>query len=149
MIPVLRLSALLLAAITFGIAGTAAQAADTPAGEIVTLPSGLRLVDTKVGDGPSPRPGSICVMHYTGWLYENGAKGAKFDSSLDRGAPFSFPLGQHQVIKGWDEGRRQANAHHPAGTRLWQPRRRRRHPARCDPDLRRRTAGGEERLDGR
>ncbi len=104
MIPVLRLSALLLAAITFGIAGTAAQAADTPAGEIVTLPSGLRLVDTKVGDGPSPRPGSICVMHYTGWLYENGAKGAKFDSSLDRGAPFSFPLGQHQVIKGWDEG---------------------------------------------
>jgi peptidylprolyl isomerase len=44
------------------------------------------------------------VMHYTGWLYENGAKGTKFDSSLDRGEPFEFPLGAGRVIKGWDEG---------------------------------------------
>ena len=43
-------------------------------------------------------------MHYTGWLWENGAKGKKFDSSVDRGTPFSFPLGQGRVIKGWDEG---------------------------------------------
>jgi peptidylprolyl isomerase len=43
-------------------------------------------------------------MHYTGWLWENGAKGAKFDSSVDRGTPFEFPLGQGAVIKGWDEG---------------------------------------------
>jgi peptidylprolyl isomerase len=43
-------------------------------------------------------------MHYTGWLWVNGAKGAKFDSSLDRGQPFSFKLGVGQVIKGWDEG---------------------------------------------
>jgi len=43
-------------------------------------------------------------MHYTGWLYENGSKGAKFDSSLDRGEPFEFPLGAGRVIKGWDEG---------------------------------------------
>jgi peptidylprolyl isomerase len=43
-------------------------------------------------------------MHYTGWLYENGVKGSKFDSSLDRGEPFAFKLGQGQVIKGWDEG---------------------------------------------
>ncbi len=43
-------------------------------------------------------------MHYTGWLYENGTKGAKFDSSLDRGEPFEFPLGAGRVIKGWDEG---------------------------------------------
>jgi peptidylprolyl isomerase len=43
-------------------------------------------------------------MHYTGWLYENGTKGQKFDSSLDRGEPFSFALGTGQVIKGWDEG---------------------------------------------
>jgi peptidylprolyl isomerase len=43
-------------------------------------------------------------MHYTGWLYNNGTKGAKFDSSLDRGEPFEFAIGQGQVIKGWDEG---------------------------------------------
>jgi peptidylprolyl isomerase len=43
-------------------------------------------------------------MDYTGWLWENGAKGKKFDSSVDRGSPFEFPLGQGRVIKGWDEG---------------------------------------------
>jgi len=48
--------------------------------------------------------GQTCVMHYTGWLWVNGAKGAKFDSSVDRGSPFQFPLGQGRVIKGWDEG---------------------------------------------
>ncbi len=70
----------------------------------VKTPSGLTIIDTKVGTGASPRAGQICVMHYTGWLYENGAKGKKFDSSLDRGQPFEFPLGQGRVIKGWDEG---------------------------------------------
>ena len=43
-------------------------------------------------------------MHYTGWLSKNGAKGTKFDSSVDRGQPFQFTLGAHQVIAGWDEG---------------------------------------------
>jgi peptidylprolyl isomerase len=43
-------------------------------------------------------------MHYTGWLWVDGAKGSKFDSSVDRGRPFSFLLGRAQVIKGWDEG---------------------------------------------
>jgi peptidylprolyl isomerase len=43
-------------------------------------------------------------MHYTGWLYQNGTKGAKFDSSVDRGQPFEFPIGTGRVIKGWDEG---------------------------------------------
>ena len=43
-------------------------------------------------------------VHYTGWLSKDGAKGAKFDSSLDRGQPFDFTLGAHQVIAGWDEG---------------------------------------------
>jgi peptidylprolyl isomerase len=43
-------------------------------------------------------------MHYTGWLYQNGKKGAKFDSSVDRGQPFEFPIGTGQVIRGWDEG---------------------------------------------
>ena len=50
-----------------------------------TTLSGLKIIDTKVGTGASPRPGQICVMHYTGWLYVNGAKGKKFDSSRDRG----------------------------------------------------------------
>jgi peptidylprolyl isomerase len=67
-------------------------------------PSGLKFEDTQVGTGASPQKGQTCVMHYTGWLWVNGAKGAKFDSSLDRGRPFEFPLGQGRVIKGWDEG---------------------------------------------
>ena len=68
------------------------------------LPSGLQYEDVKVGTGAAPKTGQTCVMHYTGWLWENGAKGAKFDSSVDRGKPFEFPLGQGAVIKGWDEG---------------------------------------------
>jgi peptidylprolyl isomerase len=78
----------------------AAQAQET----IVTTPSGLKIEDTKVGDGASPATGQTCVMHYTGWLYENGQKGRKFDSSVDRGEPFEFPIGTGRVIKGWDEG---------------------------------------------
>jgi peptidylprolyl isomerase len=66
--------------------------------------SGLSFEDTVVGTGASPASGQTCVMHYTGWLWINGEKGSKFDSSLDRGRPFSFPLGQGRVIKGWDEG---------------------------------------------
>jgi len=73
-------------------------------GKIVTTPSGLTITDTHEGTGPSPQTGQICVMHYTGWLYENGAKGKKFDSSVDRGQPFEFPIGTGRVIKGWDEG---------------------------------------------
>ena len=69
-----------------------------------TTPSGLQYEDTVEGTGASPKTGQTCVMHYTGWLWENGAKGKKFDSSLDRGRPFEFPLGQGRVIKGWDEG---------------------------------------------
>ena len=79
------------------------RAAAEPAGA-VTTPSGLKIIDTKVGTGATPRRGQTCVMHYTGWLYENGAKGRKFDSSVDRGQPFEFPLGRRQVIGGWDEG---------------------------------------------
>lgn len=66
--------------------------------------SGLSYEDTRVGTGATPKTGQTCIMHYTGWLYVNGAKGAKFDSSLDRGQPFSFPIGTGRVIKGWDEG---------------------------------------------
>jgi peptidylprolyl isomerase len=67
-------------------------------------PSGLKYEDAVVGEGASPQKGQKCVMHYTGWLWVNNAKGAKFDSSHDRGKPFEFPLGIGRVIKGWDEG---------------------------------------------
>ena len=66
--------------------------------------SGLQYEDTQAGSGASPARGQTCVMHYTGWLWVNGAKGAKFDSSVDRGQPFTFPIGTGRVIKGWDEG---------------------------------------------
>ena len=66
--------------------------------------SGLSYEDTRAGTGATPAKGQQCVMHYTGWLWVNGAKGAKFDSSVDRGQPFTFPLGVGRVIKGWDEG---------------------------------------------
>jgi peptidylprolyl isomerase len=70
----------------------------------VTTSSGLQIIDTKPGTGASPRTGQTVVVHYTGWLYENGAKGKKFDSSVDRNEPFEFSIGQGRVIKGWDEG---------------------------------------------
>src|SRR4029079_18871950 len=74
------------------------------AGNVVTTASGLQIIDTTVGTGASPKPGQTCVMHYTGWIYEDGKKGKKFDSSVDRNEPFEFPIGQHRVIAGWDEG---------------------------------------------
>src|ERR1700728_2156688 len=86
------------------ISGGAAFATAALAQPVTTTPSGLQIIDTKVGTGPSPKIGQTCVMHYTGWLYENGAKGKKFDSSVDRGQPFEFPIGAGRVIAGWDEG---------------------------------------------
>lgn len=71
---------------------------------MTTTSSGLGYEDSEVGSGEAPKSGQTCVMHYTGWLWENGAKGKKFDSSVDRGRPFSFRLGVGQVIRGWDEG---------------------------------------------
>jgi peptidylprolyl isomerase len=70
----------------------------------VTDNATLQTIDTVIGTGASPSRGQTCVMHYTGWLYENGQKGKKFDSSVDRGQPFEFPIGTGMVIKGWDEG---------------------------------------------
>jgi peptidylprolyl isomerase len=69
-----------------------------------TTLSGLKYIDAKVGAGATPKTGQTCKMHYTGWLYQNGEKGKKFDSSVDRGQPFAFKLGMGQVIPGWDEG---------------------------------------------
>ncbi len=70
----------------------------------ITTDSGLQFEDAVVGTGPEAQPGRNVVVHYTGWLYENGEQGAKFDSSKDRDEPFIFPLGAGMVIKGWDEG---------------------------------------------
>jgi len=70
----------------------------------VTDNATLQTIDTVIGTGASPSRGQTCVMHYTGWLYEGGQKGKKFDSSVDRGQPFEFPIGTGMVIKGWDEG---------------------------------------------
>ncbi|ERT06638.1 FKBP-type peptidyl-prolyl cis-trans isomerase family protein [Lyngbya aestuarii BL J] len=67
---------------------------------MVTTDSGLQYEDVKVGDGASPQKGQTVVVHYTGTLED----GTKFDSSRDRGQPFSFKIGVGQVIKGWDEG---------------------------------------------
>ncbi|HSA85336.1 MAG TPA: FKBP-type peptidyl-prolyl cis-trans isomerase [Nitrospira sp.] len=66
----------------------------------VTTSSGLKYVDQVVGTGDVAVAGKTASVHYTGWL-ENGKQ---FDSSVDRGQPFSFPLGGGRVIKGWDEG---------------------------------------------
>ena len=69
-----------------------------------TTPSGLQYEDVAIGDGHEATAGCHVVVHYTGWLYDNGQAGRKFDSSKDRGQPFDFPLGAGHVIRGWDEG---------------------------------------------
>jgi FKBP-type peptidyl-prolyl cis-trans isomerase len=72
--------------------------------QVIEMPNGLKYTDDKTGDGAAATAGNKVSVHYTGWLYNNGVKGAKFDSSVDRGQPFQFTLGAHQVIAGWDEG---------------------------------------------
>jgi len=66
----------------------------------ITTPSGLKYVDIVVGTGASPQPGDRITVHYSGTLQN----GQKFDSSYDRGQPFTFQIGMGRVIKGWDEG---------------------------------------------
>ena len=72
--------------------------------ETITTDSGLSYIDTKAGTGPAAKAGQSAPVHYTGWIYENGVKGSKFDSSRERDQTFSFPLGTGRVIRGWDEG---------------------------------------------
>ena len=69
-----------------------------------TTPSGLQYEDSTVGEGAVATAGQRVTVHYTGWLYNDGTQGAKFDSSKDRNDPFVFQLGAGMVIKGWDEG---------------------------------------------
>lgn len=103
--PISRLIGVALACFAaFALSASIATAEDKPKPMVKTA-SGLEYIDTVEGKGATPKSGQTCVMHYTGWLREgSGAKGRKFDSSVDRGQPFEFPLGMGRVIKGWDEG---------------------------------------------
>ena len=71
---------------------------------LITTPSGLQYEDTVIGEGAVAKKGNHVQVHYTGWLFNDGQQGGKFDSSKDRGQPFEFPLGAGHVIGGWDEG---------------------------------------------
>ena len=77
---------------------------DAADNQVTEMPDGLKYTDSKTGDGATAKSGNKVSVHYTGWLSDNGAKGKKFDSSVDRGQPFQFTLGAKQVIAGWDEG---------------------------------------------
>ena len=77
---------------------------DAADNQVTEMPDGLKYTDTTTGDGATAKAGNKVSVHYTGWLSDNGAKGKKFDSSVDRGQPFQFTLGAKQVIAGWDEG---------------------------------------------
>ncbi len=103
---VLRLMPRIFAAVTFVllVAPSASVAQEQGKAMTTTTASGLQIADTVAGTGATPKTGQTCVMHYTGWLYKDGARGSKFDSSVDRGQPFEFTIGVGQVIKGWDEG---------------------------------------------
>lgn len=104
-----RTHKILSLALALGLAGTLAGsplAADETkkegamAAEETTTPSGLKYVELAVGEGEAAKAGDRVQVHYTGWLLD----GTKFDSSVDRGQPFVFPLGAGRVIRGWDEG---------------------------------------------
>ena len=71
---------------------------------MITNPSGLQYTDDHVGEGAQAQSGDDVTVHYTGWLFADGERGAKFDSSKDRNDPFEFSLGAGQVIQGWDQG---------------------------------------------
>jgi FKBP-type peptidyl-prolyl cis-trans isomerase len=81
-----------------------AAPAQTPPGAAIVLPGGTRATDSTIGTGTEAQPGRYISVHYTGWLYSDGGRGKKFDSSRDRGQPFGFVLGAGDVIQGWDEG---------------------------------------------
>ena len=84
-----------------------AKSVEVAAPKTMVAAPGFQKLDTTVGDGAVAEAGQTVSVHYTGWLYEPEAednRGTKFDSSIDRGQPFKFPLGGGRVIKGWDEG---------------------------------------------
>ena len=85
-------------------ASVATITATTAAAQQAVLPGGTKVTEVKEGTGGLAEPGRAVAVHYTGWLYVDGGKGTKFDSSRDRGQPFIFTLGLSEVIMGWDEG---------------------------------------------
>jgi peptidylprolyl isomerase len=95
---------LMVALTTLG--GLALAMAVTPAAavEMKSGPGGLKYQDTVVGTGAEAKAGQTVEVHYTGYLDDGGKKGTKFDSSVDRGQPFTFRLGAGMVIQGWDQG---------------------------------------------
>lgn len=96
--------AVVLSVILFFTVKKRVWAQDVDMGKAVKTDSSLQYVDSTVGTGLEAKFGSTVFVHYTGWLWDGKTKGAKFDSSVDRGQPFSFILGAGRVIKGWDEG---------------------------------------------
>ncbi|MGH7094974.1 MAG: FKBP-type peptidyl-prolyl cis-trans isomerase [Stellaceae bacterium] len=91
--------------LALGLLTTPAAWAQGMTGTMTEMPDGLKYTDTQIGTGRIAEPGHSVTVQYTGWLYENGVKGKKFDSSLDHGGGgFTFKLGAHQVIRGWDKG---------------------------------------------
>jgi peptidylprolyl isomerase len=99
----IRLAGAALALAILAVSAPAGRS-DAADNQVTEMPDGLKYTDTKTGDGATARSGNKVSVHYTGWLSDNGAKGKKFDSSVDRGQPFQFTLGAKQVIAGWDEG---------------------------------------------
>lgn len=98
----MRSTAILLTALMLPLTACANEEEALPA----TVDS-LQIIELAEGDGAEAVNGQVAVVHYTGWLYDPAAedgKGAKFDSSVDRGQPFRFPLGGGRVIRGWDVG---------------------------------------------
>lgn len=84
-----------------------ATVTDTQDIEVFEIAPGLSARILRSGDGQVAQAGDSVSVHYTGWLYDESAesnRGAKFDSSLDRGQHFQFPLGAGRVIQGWDQG---------------------------------------------
>ena len=101
---IIRTATAAVAAAVFTPLAVPMASAQTAGKKPMTTVSGLQIIDSKEGTGATPKAGQTCVMHYTGWLYESGQKGKKFDSSVDRNEPFEFKIGMRQVIAGWDEG---------------------------------------------
>jgi FKBP-type peptidyl-prolyl cis-trans isomerase len=93
------MAAAVLTLVGFGLT-ISATAQDKKDQKVITNPSGLQYVELQEGTGAAAKAGDTVEVHYTGWLKD----GKKFDSSKDRGKPFSFKLGAGEVIKGWDEG---------------------------------------------
>jgi len=101
---------LVAAVLAMGLAacsGEQASSEHTASAALSSAPSELKITTLLAGEGDVAQPGQMVTVHYTGWLFDASAEnnqGNKFDSSVDRGRPFSFPLGAGRVIRGWDQG---------------------------------------------